>query len=311
MRSQRVAPDQIASGGEGLLAGAVLLAPIRLGERTIPKGTRMAPALTRDISAAARGGTFTTTLRLGWAEPGDLHEDDAALALARAVAGPGILTGAPRQSRVDLTARTDGVLRVNVEALARINRVDPLEVFSLFHGQSVRAGQIVRRLRDFISRGETERRVENLDRLVGEASALALIGSREQGVDVDLKLDPTATLVLVDRIQIQQVLLNLMRNAIEAMEGSGARQLEISSHRQGDGWLRVTIADSGPGLAPEVAAKLFQPFVSTKAAGMGLGLSICHTIVRANEGRIWTEPSRFGGTAFHFTLINAERDGKA
>lgn len=175
--------------------------------------------------------------------------------------------------------------------------------------QSVRAGQIVRRLRDFISRGETERRVENLDRLVGEASALALIGSREQGVDVDLKLDPTATLVLVDRIQIQQVLLNLMRNAIEAMEGSGARQLEISSHRQGDGWLRVTIADSGPGLAPEVAAKLFQPFVSTKAAGMGLGLSICHTIVRAHEGRIWTERSRFGGTAFHFTLIDAGRDG--
>ncbi|WP_332812284.1 sensor histidine kinase [Sphingomonas sp.] len=175
--------------------------------------------------------------------------------------------------------------------------------------QSVRAGQIVRRLRDFISRGETERRVENLDRLVGEASALALIGSKEQGVDVDLKLDPTATLVLVDRIQIQQVLLNLMRNAIEAMEESGARQLEISSLRQGDGWLRVTIADSGPGLAPEVAAKLFQPFVSTKAAGMGLGLSICHTIVRAHEGRIWTEPSRFGGTAFHFTLIDAGRDG--
>lgn len=143
MRSQRVAPDQIASGGEGLLAGAVLLAPIRLGERTIPKGTRLAAPLTRDISAAARGGTLTTTLRLGWAEPGDLHEDDAALALARAVAGPGVLTGLPRQSRVDLTARTDGVLRVNVEALARINRVDPLEVFSLFHGQSVRAGQPV------------------------------------------------------------------------------------------------------------------------------------------------------------------------
>ncbi|MBL8978997.1 MAG: hypothetical protein JNM53_11320 [Gemmatimonadetes bacterium] len=143
MRSQRVSPDQIASGGDGPLAGAVLLAPIRLGERTIPKGTRLDPALGAAIVRAVRDGALTAPLRLGWAEAGDLHEDDAALTLARAVAGPGLVIGPPRQSRVDLTARTDGVLRVNVEALARINRVDPLEVFSLFHGQSVRAGQPV------------------------------------------------------------------------------------------------------------------------------------------------------------------------
>lgn len=177
--------------------------------------------------------------------------------------------------------------------------------------QSVRAGQIVRRLRDFISRGEIERRVESLARLVGEASALALLGAREQEVGVDVRLDPNADHILVDRIQIQQVLLNLMRNAIEAMEGCPTKQLDISSRRQDDGFVRVTIDDSGPGLAPEVRDNLFQPFVSTKSSGMGLGLSICHTIVRAHEGRIWAERSRLGGTAFHFTLIDAQRNADA
>jgi two-component system sensor kinase FixL len=174
--------------------------------------------------------------------------------------------------------------------------------------QSIRAGQIVRRLRDFMSRGETERRVESLTRLISEASALALVGARESGVEADLRLDPTADLVLVDRIQIQQVLVNLLRNAIEAMADSPVRQLEIGSHRQSDGFIRVTVSDSGPGLASEVAEKLFQPFVTTKPEGMGIGLSICQTIIRAHEGQIWAEPSSLGGTSFHFTIINAGDD---
>jgi len=176
--------------------------------------------------------------------------------------------------------------------------------------QSIRAGQIVRRLRDFMSRGETERRVESLSRLISEASALALVGAKEEGIEVDLALEPHADDVLVDRIQIQQVLVNLMRNAIEAMSESPVRHLEIRSRRDGPGYIRVTVADSGPGLAPEVAERLFQPFVTTKPAGMGIGLSICEAIIRAHEGRIWAEPSRLGGTAFHFTLIDAgEEDG--
>ena len=171
--------------------------------------------------------------------------------------------------------------------------------------QSIRAGQIVRRLRDFMSRGETERRVESLSRLISEASALALLGAREIGVEVDQKLDASADEVLVDRIQIQQVLINLMRNAIEAMAESALRELEISSRRQPDGFIRVTVSDSGPGLAQEVAEKLFQPFVTTKPTGMGIGLSICQTIIRAHEGQIWAEGSPLGGTSFHFTIIDA------
>jgi two-component system sensor kinase FixL len=177
--------------------------------------------------------------------------------------------------------------------------------------QSVRAGQIVRRLRDFISRGETERRVESLARVVNEASALALIGAGERGVEVQVRLDPAADRVLIDRIQVQQVILNLVRNAIEAMAQSQVRRLRITSKKLDDGFVEVSIDDSGPGLPETIAGQLFQPFVSTKAEGMGLGLSICHTIVNGHGGRIWSEPSRLGGTAFHFTLTDATGDEHA
>ena len=173
---------------------------------------------------------------------------------------------------------------------------------------AIRAGQIVRRLRDFVSRGESERRIESLSRLLNEASALALVGSGERGVEVLVSLDPAYDKILVDRIQIQQVLLNLMRNAIEAMEESPVRRLKISSRRADDNQVRVTIEDSGPGLSPEVAEHLFEPFVSTKAQGMGLGLSICQQLVESHGGRIWTEPSKLGGTAFHITLMDASED---
>jgi two-component system sensor kinase FixL len=174
--------------------------------------------------------------------------------------------------------------------------------------QSVRAGQIVRRLRDFISRGESERRIESLARVVNEASALAMVGTGERGIALEVKLDAAVDQVLIDRIPAQQVILNLMRNAIEAMADGEVRRLRITSSPAGDGFVQVTIADSGPGLAPDVAERLFQPFVSTKADGMGLGLSICHTIIQGQGGRIWTETSEFGGTAFIFTLIDATED---
>lgn len=174
--------------------------------------------------------------------------------------------------------------------------------------QSVRAGQIVRRLRDFISRGDTERRIESLQRLITEASALALVGAGDQNIEVDVRLDPVADRVLVDRIQIQQVLLNLIRNAIEAMADSAVRRLLVYSEREAGGFVRVTVADSGQGLAEEIAERLFEPFRSTKSSGMGLGLSISAAIISAHGGRIWAEPSKLGGTAFHFTVIDADSE---
>lgn len=171
--------------------------------------------------------------------------------------------------------------------------------------QAVRAGQIVRRLRDFMSHGETERRVESLQRLINEANALALVGSREHGIEVQLSLDPRADLVFVDRIQIQQVLVNLIRNAIDAMIDSPIRRLSIRTSRE-DGMTRVTVEDTGSGISEGIADQLFQPFVTSKQSGMGIGLSICRTIVQAHGGRIWFEPGPNGGTAFHFTLLTGE-----
>jgi two-component system sensor kinase FixL len=173
--------------------------------------------------------------------------------------------------------------------------------------QALRAGHIIRRLRDFVARGESERHVESLPKLIEDASTLALIGARENGVEVSFRLDATADLVLADRIQIQQVLVNLIRNAIEVMvESPNRRELEIATVANADETIEVSVADTGAGLAPEVAAHLFQPFVTTKRRGMGLGLSICRTIVEAHGGRIWVDARPGGGTIFRFTLRAAK-----
>jgi two-component system sensor kinase FixL len=174
--------------------------------------------------------------------------------------------------------------------------------------QALRAGEIIRRLRDFVSRGETERRVESLPKLIEEASALALVGAKEHGVRVRFLFDPEAELVLADRVQIQQVLLNLMRNAIEAMSESQRRELAVGTGVRDGGMVEVMVADTGPGLAEEVAQQLFQPFVTTKRHGMGVGLSISRTIVDAHGGRIWAEKNAGGGTVFRFTLHAVNRE---
>jgi len=168
--------------------------------------------------------------------------------------------------------------------------------------QTLRAGQIIRRLRDFVARGETERRVESLPKLIEEAGALALVGAKEHGVRVAFDLDPAVNLVLADKVQVQQVILNLIRNAIDAMEDSPRRELSISVRPALDDLAQVTVTDTGPGISPEIAEQLFQPFITTKRHGMGVGLSISRTIVEAHGGRIWAEPSPGGGATFHFTL---------
>jgi two-component system sensor kinase FixL len=168
--------------------------------------------------------------------------------------------------------------------------------------QALRAGDIIRRLRDFVARGEGERRVESIAKLVEEASALALVGAKELGVRVRFKFDPGADLVLADRVQIQQVLLNLMRNAVEAMEHAERRELVLGTVAHDDGTVEVSVGDTGHGLAPEVIEQLFRPFVTTKRDGMGVGLSISRSIIDAHGGRIWAEPNPGGGTVFRFTL---------
>jgi two-component system sensor kinase FixL len=174
--------------------------------------------------------------------------------------------------------------------------------------QALRAGQIIRRLRDFASRGESEKKVENLPKLIEEACALALVGAKEQGIRVRIDLDRNLDMVLVDKVQIQQVLLNLIRNAIDAMVGTQSCNLTISTQAMDTRMVRISVADTGAGIAPEMSAQLFQPFITTKSEGMGVGLSISKTIVETHGGRIWAEPNQGGGTVFHFTLrlVSAE-----
>lgn len=175
--------------------------------------------------------------------------------------------------------------------------------------QAIRAGQIIRRLRDFVSRGESEKRVERISKLIEEAGALGLTGAREQGVSLHFNLDPDCDLVLVDRVQIQQVLVNLFRNALEAMAESTQRTLVASNRKLADDMIEIAVSDTGHGVKEQHRTGLFQTFFTTKKTGMGVGLSISRTIVEAHGGRMWAEDNSSGGATFRFTLPAAPSEG--
>jgi two-component system sensor kinase FixL len=174
--------------------------------------------------------------------------------------------------------------------------------------QAIRAGQIIRRLRDFVARGESEKRVESASKLIEEAGALGLTGAREQGVQLRFNMDPEQDLVLVDRVQIQQVLVNLFRNALEAMAHSPRRELIVSNTAADDDMIEIEVSDTGSGFADDVKTNLFQTFFTTKDTGMGVGLSISRSIIEAHGGRMWAESNASGGATFRFTLPAASSE---
>jgi two-component system, LuxR family, sensor kinase FixL len=183
------------------------------------------------------------------------------------------------------------------------------EVMEKAVAQAQRAGEVIHQLRQFVSKGETERRIESLNQLVEQALALALVGTKQRGVRAALELDDALPLVLVDHVQIQQVVLNLVRNAVEAMEEVDRRELVIGTRVIPDQEMaEVIVADSGPGISPELANRLFQPFVTTKKTGMGLGLVICREIVESHHGRLTVAPGSSGGAVFRVTLPIARHE---
>jgi two-component system, LuxR family, sensor kinase FixL len=169
-----------------------------------------------------------------------------------------------------------------------------------------RAGQIIRRLRGFIADGGPQRQLEDLNQIVEEASALALVGAKQRDIKFGLQLADRLPPVLIDRVQIQQVVLNLVRNAVEALEAAPVRELTIGTAPADKGWVRVIVRDTGPGLSDEVRSKLFEPFITTKATGMGLGLSICRSIVDGHGGVLQVDTGGHPGATFSFTVPIAE-----
>ncbi len=176
-----------------------------------------------------------------------------------------------------------------------------LELIEKAVAQTTRAGQIIRQLRDFVEKRESARTACNINLVIEEALVLASIASADPNVTVTTEFEPNLPPVMIDKVQIQQVIVNLARNAVEAMQTVKLRRLKIATALSPEGVL-VSVSDSGPGLAPEVAGRLFHPFVTTKDKGMGIGLSICQSIVEAHGGRISAGPGDMGGAEFRMLL---------
>ncbi|WP_426437389.1 sensor histidine kinase [Bradyrhizobium genosp. P] len=167
---------------------------------------------------------------------------------------------------------------------------------------ALRTGGIIGRLRQFVSGGEMEMRIERLSVLIQDATDFTLVGSGARNARVQFDFDPRAERVLVDRVQVQQLLVNLLRNAVEAIAGSKRQELKISTSLINAEMVQVAITDNGLGLPDEIASHLFEAFRSTKRDGMGLGLMICRSIVEAHAGALSYEPNPAGGATFRFTL---------
>ncbi len=189
-------------------------------------------------------------------------------------------------------------------ALADTSRIG--ELIEKAVAQAERAGQIIQHLRRFIARGETERTAEEIGSVVHDAANLALIGASERGIAATFDLAQGLPLVMIDKIQIQQVIINLVRNSVDALSETGHGEITIRTRRAGPDSVEIEVSDTGPGLDDEVARRLFQPFVTTKPGGIGIGLSICRSIADAHDGKLWATGNPGGGTIFHLALPLAD-----
>jgi two-component system, LuxR family, sensor kinase FixL len=194
------------------------------------------------------------------------------------------------------------VARELLAAGAEDDRDRGLKAIDLAAAQIRRIDDTVRRIREFARKKTPDLAVEDVNRIIEEANAIASVGSKVKNIRTTFDLSDLRPTARVDRVQIQQVIVNLVRNANEAMTGHGRRELLLASGVNAAGMIEVGVVDSGPGVTEGAAARLFTPFVTTKQDGTGLGLAICRTIVEAHGGKLWHEKSPLGGAAFKFTL---------
>jgi two-component system sensor kinase FixL len=266
--------------------GSTFPIELAIGEVTLP-GTRLFTGFVRDLTERRDRERRLNELQSELVHVARLSElGQMVSTLAHEVTQP-------------LTA-TANYLNAARRLLASDNALGAQEAMARIAQQTDRARQIVRRLRDLVRKGQTEKRLENLPKAIEEASALALIGVGKD-LKLDIRVDDDATEAFIDKIQIQQVLLNLMRNAVEAMAGAPRRELSVLAAPAGD-MVELRVTDTGPGLPEAVRARLFQPFVTTKPNGIGVGLSVCRTIVEAHGGDLRAEDGRGGGTVFRLTV---------
>ena len=274
--------------------GSTFAIELAVGEALTPQG-RVFTAVIRDTTSAGRVDRRLQDLQLELANASRVSAvATLAAALAHELNQPLTAIANYVEGARDLLARTPGE-----QAIVH----DALEQAAV---QSLRAGQIVRRLRDFIARGASGKSVHSLVTLVAEATVLAGVGTT--GVTLSTELDPAADGLFVDGMQVQQVLLSLSRNALEALHEAPVKRLEIIARPISESLVEIMIADSGKGLSSEAEATLFELFRSTRDSGLGLDLSICRTVVEAQGGRIRAERSPLGGAAFRFTLPRADGD---
>jgi signal transduction histidine kinase/PAS domain-containing protein len=224
--------------------------------------------------------------------------------MARLTAAGQMTTALAHELTQPLTAIINSV-NATKRLLAREDRASLViaqEVADEVVDQALRASDIIRGLRQFVTLDETERRTEALPPMIEEAVALALSSVASLAAHPNFEFDDKATDVFVNRVQIQQVLVNLIRNAIEAMAGQDQREMTLATRVLDDGMIEVTVVDIGPGIPGDIAGRLFEPFVSNKRDGMGLGLSNSRSVIEAHGGRLTAGPKPGGGTILRFTI---------
>jgi len=175
------------------------------------------------------------------------------------------------------------------------------EVMKGAEENALRAGQIVWRLGELVKQDRIERKAAAVSDLIDDACTLALVDAESAGVDYQIQISPDVAMVMVDSIQIEQVIINLVRNAVDALESCQNRTIRITAAAKGK-FVEIAVADNGIGITDDLRAALFSTLTSTKTSGMGIGLSICRTIVEAHGGKIWLAGTSTGGTDFRFTL---------